>query len=455
MSFIEDVLRVVPEFDSFMSVSELYESSRALVSEFKDVVELVDYGDSRVSGFPVEALIIRGGEGRRVLAFAFPHPNEPVGSLTLEFLSRRLASDRELLKSLDATWIIVKVADVFGAKLNEGWFKGAFSIQRYALNYYRPPAYMQVEWSFPIEYKSFKWGKPVIETKALMKIIDEWKPTHIYSLHNSFFTGTYYYISRVLSEDVLRSFRDVPRRYNVPIHMGEAETPYMEKICDAVFRMPGLGEMYDWLEKYLGRDPSSLIEHGGSSYDYARRVNPEVFELVCEVPYIYDYRLSIDIPIGVPRRELLRISHKKDKMLFEDLEKDLDRISKYMSVDNPFYEALSYTRRAMKPHLEAEEKWIETAPELSESATVAQAFDTYLNSYIGYIFRYGLIYRAIKYEMAKGVSSKDLEEVQKSSLKKLENGVSELNSLSNYYTIPIRHLVSIQLAAILLSLTRT
>jgi hypothetical protein len=146
MSFIEDVLRVVPEFDSFMSVSELYESSRALASEFKDVVELVDYGDSRVSGFPVEALIIRGGEGRRVLAFAFPHPNEPVGSLTLEFLSRRLASDRELLKSLDATWIIVKVADVFGAKLNEGWFKGAFSIQRYALNYYRPPAYMQVEW---------------------------------------------------------------------------------------------------------------------------------------------------------------------------------------------------------------------------------------------------------------------------------------------------------------------
>jgi sulfopyruvate decarboxylase TPP-binding subunit len=57
--------------------------------------------------------------------------------------------------------------------------------------------------------------------------------------------------------------------------------------------------------------------------------------------------------------------------------------------------------------------------------------------------------------MAKGVSSKDLEEVQNSSLKKLENGVNELNSLSNYYTIPIRHLVSIQLAAMLLSLTRT
>jgi len=455
MISIDSVLRVIPDFDSFMNVSELYGSSRALAAEFKDVVEIVDYGDSRVNGFPVEALIIRGGEDRRVLAFAFPHPNEPVGSLTLEFLSRKLASDRELLKSLGATWIIVKVADVFGAKLNEGWFKGSFSLWKYALNYYRPPAYMQVEWSFPIEYKSFKWSKPVIETKALMKIIDEWRPTHIYSLHNSFFTGTYYYISSVLSEDVLKLFRDVPRRYNVPIHMGEAETPYMEKICDAVFRMPGLGEMYDWLEKYLGRDPSSLIEHGGSSYDYARSVNPEVFELVCEVPYIYDYRLNIDIPLGVPRREILRISHKKDKMLFEDLEKDLDRISKYMSVDNPFYEALSYTRRAIKPQFEAEEKWIEATPELSESATVAQAFDTYLNSYIGYIFRYGLIYRAIQYEMAKGVSSKDLEEVQKLSLKKLENGIIELNSLSNYYTIPIRHLVSIQLAAILLSLTRT
>ena len=454
MRFIEDILRRVPEFNEFMSVSELYESSRALAGEFKDVVELVDYGDSRVSGFPVEALIIRGGEGRRVLAFGFPHPNEPVGSLTLEFLSRVLASDRGLLKSLDATWIIVKVADVFGAKLNEGWFKGAFNICKYALNYYRPPAYMQVEWSFPIEYKSFKWSKPTIETKALMRIIDEWKPTHIYSLHNSFFAGTYYYISKALSEDVLKLFRDVPRRYNVPIHMGEAEAPYVEKICDAVFRMPGLREMYDWLEKYLGRDPSNLIEHGGSSYDYAKRVNPDAFELVCEVPYIYDYRLNIDIPIGVPRRDILRISHRKNKMLFEDFEKDFERISKYMSADNPFYEALSYTKRVMKPHLEAEERWIETAPELSESATVAQAFDAYLNSYISYIFRYGLMYRAIRYEMIKGVSSRDLEETQYLSLKKLEDGANELNRLSNYYTIPIKHLVSIQLAAILLSLTK-
>jgi hypothetical protein len=39
----------------------------------------------------------------------------------------------------------VKIADVFGAKLNEGWFKGGFDLLKYALNYYRSPGYKQVE----------------------------------------------------------------------------------------------------------------------------------------------------------------------------------------------------------------------------------------------------------------------------------------------------------------------
>jgi hypothetical protein len=51
--------------------------------------------ESRISNFPVQALIIRGGDKNRVLAFGFPHPNEPIGSLVLEFLSHKLVTDRE------------------------------------------------------------------------------------------------------------------------------------------------------------------------------------------------------------------------------------------------------------------------------------------------------------------------------------------------------------------------
>jgi hypothetical protein len=449
MKHVIEVLREVPEFNEFMSVSELYESSSTLAKRYRDIVEVVDVGESRISGLPVQALIIRGGDKNRVLAFGFPHPNEPIGSLALEFLSHKLTADRDFLRKLNTTWIMVKVADVFGAKLNEGWFKGTFNIKKYALNYYRPPGYKQVEWSFPVEYKSFKWDKPTPETRALMKLIDEWKPTHIYSLHNAGFAGTYYYVSKTPNEKVLDLLKEMPRRYSVPIHKGAPETPYMKKISDAVFKMPGIAETYDWLETYLGKDPSSLIEHGGSSYDYARRVDPDVFELVCEVPYIYDYRLDLEITIGIPVRELVRIALRKRKERLNQLEKAVEKISRHVSDENPFYEALTYFNRTEKHNMEAEEKWAETAPELSENATVARAFDIYLDTYLSYIFRYGLLYRSIQYEVAKGSMVKELEEVRDFALNKLEENISELNNLSNYYIIPIKNLVSIQLAAIL------
>ncbi|MGC9068271.1 MAG: hypothetical protein ACP5IZ_04720 [Thermoprotei archaeon] len=76
---VMDVLRMVPDFNEFMNVSKLYESSQVLAKKYQDIVEIINVGESRISNLPVQALIIRGGEKNRVLAFGFPHPNEPMG----------------------------------------------------------------------------------------------------------------------------------------------------------------------------------------------------------------------------------------------------------------------------------------------------------------------------------------------------------------------------------------
>jgi hypothetical protein len=137
-------LEFVYTVNEFLTVEELKSNSRRYVQENRDIAELIEVGYSR-SGDSVEALVVRGSDEKIVLAFGFPHPNEPVGSITLEFLTQILARDRDLLKKLGSTWVIVKIADVFGAKLNEGWFKGGFDLLKYALNYYRSPGYKQVE----------------------------------------------------------------------------------------------------------------------------------------------------------------------------------------------------------------------------------------------------------------------------------------------------------------------
>ncbi len=83
MELIE-ILNQIPEYKEFMTIAELDDSSKKLAKLF-DYVDLKEIGKSR-EGRTINCLKI--GEGKEnVLLFAFPHPNEPIGSMSLEFLS--------------------------------------------------------------------------------------------------------------------------------------------------------------------------------------------------------------------------------------------------------------------------------------------------------------------------------------------------------------------------------
>jgi hypothetical protein len=48
----------------------------------------------------------------------------------------------------------------------------------------------QVEWTFPVDYKTLHFHSPLPETEVLMKLIEEKKPDFMYSLHNSGLEGS-------------------------------------------------------------------------------------------------------------------------------------------------------------------------------------------------------------------------------------------------------------------------
>src|SRR5207245_10951528 len=123
-----------------------------------------------------------------------PHQNTPIGTLTLEFLCRLLCEDAELRALLDATVYAIKVAEPDGLVLNEGWFKGALSPLRYALDYYRPPHREQVEWSFPVEYRTLRFTTPSPETASVMRVMERVRPRFFYSLHNGGFCGVSFFV---------------------------------------------------------------------------------------------------------------------------------------------------------------------------------------------------------------------------------------------------------------------
>jgi len=156
---VTPVLADVPDYQAFLAVDELKASTYELAAQHPDVVTVLPVGKSR-QGDPIEALKVGNGP-KTALLFAMPHPNEPIGSMTLEYLAGRLAADGELRESLGYTWYLIKCIDPDGMRLNEGWFKGPFSLENYARDYYRPPMNQQVDWTFPVDYKTVRFDQPL------------------------------------------------------------------------------------------------------------------------------------------------------------------------------------------------------------------------------------------------------------------------------------------------------
>lgn len=440
---IIETIEKIPGYKTFMTVEELNESSFALAEENSDIVKLYEAGKSR-DGRPMYVLKI--GEGKnKALWFGCPHPNEPIGTLVIDYLSWRLAVDEELRKELNYTWYFIKVADVDGLKLNEGWLKGPYNIRQYVFNYYRPAGNKQVEWTFPIEYKTLKFNNPIPETRVLMSIIQEAKPDFIYSLHNASFGGVYYYISEkapLLYPLYYKFVKDL----GLPLSLGEPEVPWAKKLADAVYYMVSTPEHYDYLEEHLDKDPAEVIKTGTDSFDYARRFNPYVFELVTEVPYFYDPRIEDLSTVDIKRRDAVLDNVAESKKYYKELSGRYAQVKDLLRLYTRFRESIEYYLSVMPDAIKAKENWARKAEELNREATVAEVFDNYQVARFYRLLMWGMFCRMLKEEISNGnngVLSKVLEEMEE----ELEYRIKELEKELNYSVIPVKKLVTLQLAA--------
>jgi len=436
-----DALAEVPDFKAFFTVDELNKSSEELARKNPSKVEIFQIGNSR-KGEEIRALRI--GKGRNTaLLFGFPHPNEPIGSMTLEYLSSRLVEDRSL-DQLDYTWYIIKCADPDGARLNERWFKGPFSPLHYALNYYRPPGYQQIEWTFPIKYKTLVWDNPIPETRALMKVMENVKPQFMYSLHNSGYGGVYFYVSS-RCRPLYSKFQNLAKNEGLPLHLGEPEAPYMKKLGEAIFKMPTSVERYDFLKKNSEKDPAEIINYGTSSDDYARRVAGS-FTLVCEMPYYYDSRIGDTSESDVIRKEAILhgIELAEERHYFVKKNYSKAKASVEDRVDKrPFVDAIEDSLKRFLDVIKAWKRWAKTDPKVRRKATVAEKFDSYVISRFYDLLSLGMLYRCVK-----GTQNKQIE---KAVLEQIKTWNEELESQLAYKVIPIRSLVRVQLGSALLT----
>ncbi|TKA13058.1 M14 family metallopeptidase [Actinacidiphila oryziradicis] len=162
---IDAYVSEVRDHDHFPSLDELDDALAAIPGWHTTI------GTSRL-GEPLRLLSIGTGS-RDVLLLGGPHPNEPVGFLTVLETARIISEAPELADGADCTWHFVPCIDPDAARLNEGWYgQRPLTLPTYLHHFHRPALAHQPEWTFPLPLAP----APLPETRALMRLIDALRP---------------------------------------------------------------------------------------------------------------------------------------------------------------------------------------------------------------------------------------------------------------------------------------
>lgn len=437
-----NLLDTIPDYQEFLTLEELDESSRRLARDYPEAVELFEIG-ATCEGRPLLCLKIGQGS-KNALFFGCPHPNEPIGTMLLEHLSQALAESAELRRDLDYTFYIVKAWDADGLVRNEGWLKGPYTIDQYSRYFFRPAGRVQVDWTFPIDHKDLHFHDTLPETKALMDLIDQIQPAFNYALHNAGFGGVYWYVSEDVPE-VYESLREAAERQEIPLHLGEPESASLQVLAPAVLLAEGIEVEYDFLEKLGAQDIPSIITCGTSSDSYSRK-KYGTFTFLTELPYFYDARIADPTLIETTRSEAILEKLDWTEESNAKVAAVLSRTQSLMAETNPYLMAVEDFTKGLE--IESARKMAKEDPDYQRPATVAEYFDSTTINKFYRLLAYGMLIRAHEYELEKNPDAEAVKLLTAGmrEAELLHRELSkELEQELNYQAIPIKKLVNIQL----------
>ncbi len=279
----------IGDFAGYPGVDELLEQIEQITRRFPDLVSAERIGTSRL-GEPITMYTValngtddpaaQDDESKHCLVVGGVHPNEPIGSHTIIRLLSDLLSDDSLRERLDTVWHFIPCVDPDGMRLNEGWFDNPSDSETYFRHFYRPPGDEQVEWTFPINYKTKYFDAMLPETQALQRVIDAIRPDFYVPLHNSESGGAYFYVSEPLN-DLVPLLHRLPAEFGIPLHRGEPEAAHFTELAPAIFESGTSQDVYEWREAN-GLDPVPTGAAGQSSTSYARKHG--TISLIAELP---------------------------------------------------------------------------------------------------------------------------------------------------------------------------
>ncbi|GAA4079893.1 M14 family zinc carboxypeptidase [Nonomuraea soli] len=416
----------LPEYTAFPTVDEMHAELDELAAAHPGLVRLRRIGTSRL-GEPMRVATIGAGPLDAVI-IGGPHPNEPIGALTVSALLRLLIEDAPLREEFGYRWHLVPCVDPDGARLNEGWYGRPSDRRAYAENFYRPAEADQVEWTFPLTGEDYFFDRTLPETQALMRLMDETRPAFVYSLHNGELQGAFSYLSRPDAELAAR-LAALAGSHGLPLHMGPPEVPSAVRIGPAAYVTP------------RGAQIGSVYGIGGGSVDYADRFG--ALHLVTELPYWADHRVSDQSTTGEPYGRTIEACLDGQRELIGELARSLAAVKGDLKIASPF-------RRALEDFVGAHEEFMgewEGMPDTDRPATVAEVVG---NRQVVHLMRLrycGTYLRMLDAELGAGNRTPAIRSERARLGARFEEWFAEAEAEARATPIPLRTLVAVQLGA--------
>lgn len=445
----------IPEMAEIPSVDALSASFHDLVSRHPELFRLRRIGTSRL-GEPL--IMLSAGHGtRQALLVGGPHPNEPVGFLTLLHLARRLAEDEDLRDGLGYTWNLIPCIDPDGARLNEGWYGGPLTIEHYHRHFYRPALRNQPEWTFPMYNGDAFFDRPLPETQALMRVIDELRPRFQYSLHNADFGAAYFVLNRDVP-GLAAELGKVTHACGLPLEQAPSEAVGWHVAGPAVFVMPPAHEMFTnnghGSNAYKanghpanGHKPG-LRFHGASSLHYAERHG--TLTLITEAPMWREaYPGTGSHPPSPFMMGTMAAGMRRDVV---ELEAALRRITSEIRTSSVFYRAVADALMVGRAYVA---RWEKAAgySGAARSLVAAELAGAKLTSWRIPLRATAMLCRLLRVECESGNHRPLLRAELAAAEERFARGCARALE-GAFQPVPLRDLVALQLAAALTTMSQ-
>jgi hypothetical protein len=432
------ILRSLPTSRHFPGPDELDRWLSALAAAHPGLVRRQRIGTSRL-GDPITMYTIGSGD-RDALVFAGPHPNEPIGFLTITHLAELLTGAADGSTNHGYTWHLIGCVDPDGARLNEGWYGGPFTRSHYSRNLFRPPLQQQPEWTFPNLGDTGYFDRVLPETLALIRAIDLVRPDLMCSLHNREFGGVYYYITEELP-DLAEKLAALTTGTGIPLHHGDAELPGARSIRPGVFFVPNHQVVQDMVGGELGQE----ARFGMSSLHYAQR--HDTFSLVVEVPLWSDERSGMSESCGERLAEVLTSAADDLAKVSPAIGEHIDAVSTLLKVPtSPFATSLADLRKTTDGLAAAMRSHAGTADRV---ASISDLFEFRQTVHMLRLRGAGTALRLLDGEFAVGNLARPLREAHRRLNEVFEQWVDDADADGPGDALALEEVAGLQLRAIL------